>query len=76
MPYRVPDNRPNDRVEKGEQPYTDDRETMSQQEAKLEDQALDNNGQEQDSDEKRRARLETDAEESFEDVQKKRSNRQ
>jgi hypothetical protein len=76
MAFRVPDNRPNDRVDKGEQPYADDRESMSQNEAEIQDQAPGQTDQDQESDEARRARLESEAEDRLKDVQKDRSNRQ
>ena len=72
MAFRVPDNRPNDRVDKGVQPYADDRETMSQNEAEIQDQTPGPDDEDEESDETRRARLESEAEDRFEDVQKDR----
>lgn len=66
--FRVPDNRPNDRTTKGEQPYQDDRERFSQGEAdEQEDAQLD----EQNPDESAagtRRRLEREASERFDEI--------
>jgi hypothetical protein len=64
--FRVPDNRPNERTSKGEQPYQDDRERLAQNEAEEADEAP--NLDEQDPDESEgntRRRLETEAGERF-----------
>ena len=47
MPYRTPDTVPNNRTEKGEQPYKDSREAMAQKDAQLHDIAESLEGQHQ-----------------------------
>lgn len=76
MPYRVPDNRPNDHVDKGVQPCTDNREAMSRNEAALQGQAEVHEEQHKDSGEERRAWLGSEAEDSFKELQRERSRRQ
>ena len=70
MPYRTPDTVPNNRTEKGEQPYKDSREAMAQKDAQLHDIAESLEGQHQgESVQERRTRLESEAEERFESIQ-------
>ena len=71
---RVPYSRPNDRVEKGEQPYKDDRETLAEKEAKLQAQA-EEYGElyQRESGDEQRERMEHEAEKRFEEAQKHRT---
>jgi CHASE3 domain sensor protein len=62
MSYPYPQDRHRDRKEKGEQPYKDAREAMSQQEANLQAEAEGyGEAHHQESDEERMARLEQEA---------------
>ena len=76
MAFRTPDTVPNDRTTKGEQPYKDEREAMAQKESDLRTKAEElGESQKDESAGDRRARMESDAEERFEEIQEDRSNR-
>ena len=67
--FRVPDNRPNERTSKGEQPYQDDRERFAQGETEEQDDAAQLDEQVGDeSVANGRRRLESEAEERFEQI--------
>lgn len=70
MSYPYPQDRHRDRKEKGEQPYKDDRESMTQNDAELQARA-DEYGEKrpQESDDERIGRLESEAELRLKKVQ-------
>lgn len=76
MPFRTPDTVPNERTSKGEQPYKDNREEIAQKESGLRTEAEDfGESRKQESGGDRQARMESEAEERFEEIQEDRSSR-
>ncbi|HEX3302687.1 MAG TPA: hypothetical protein VHR64_07375 [Thermomicrobiales bacterium] len=76
MAFRTPDTVPNERTSKGGQPYKDEREEMAQKESDLRTKAEDlGESQKNEPAGDRLARMESDAEERFEEIQEDRSNR-
>ena len=76
MAFRTPDTVPNERTTKGEQPYKDEREEMAQKESDLRTKAEElAESQKDESGGDSLARMESDAEERFEEIQEERSKR-
>ena len=70
MAFRTPDTVPNERTTKGEQPYKRDREELAQQEAAVHTRAeVPGESQQEHSKGDTRARMESDAEARFEEIQ-------